>query len=185
MRSLTKMEMLSIKGPEMKDDFAAKLISGKAVASAKAAWWPRHCRALGRYLSLSSGVTPNALAGVHDELAMGWAAWETAVPAAMKKGLMENHTELEMALVDAASVINGKKIDEIGGLLLENANRQADVYAAAIDGFPKTVFLKLLQEHVFLFVKAVRAHREGKGRACEGMAHANTLSLASFTAEWL
>lgn len=169
----------------MRDDFAAKLISGKAVASAKASWWPRHCRALGRYLSLSGGSTPNALGGVRDELAMGWAAWEAAVPAALKKGLMENHTELEMSLVDAAFVVNEKKIDEIGGLLLENANRQADIYAIAIAGFPKGVFRKLLQEHVFLFVKAVRAHREGKGRTCEGMEHANTLSLASFTAEWL
>jgi hypothetical protein len=177
--------MSSMKGLEMRDDFAAKLIAGKAVASAKASWWPRHCRALGRYLVLSGGGTPNALGTVRDELAMGWAAWEAAVPAASKKGLMEHHTELEMALVDAALMNNDKKIEEIGGFLLENATRQADVCAESVPGFPKKVFLKLLQEHVFLFVKAVRAHREGRGRACEGMEHANTLALAAFTAEWL
>lgn len=170
---------------KMKDDFAAKLIAGRAIASAKASWWPRHCRALGRYLALSGGVTPNALNNVRDELAMGWAAWEAAVPAASKKGLMEHHTELEMALVDAALMVNEKRIEEIGGLLLENAKRHADVCAEVIPAFPKGVFRRMLQEHVFLFVKAVRAHREGAGRSCEGNEHANTLALASFTAEWL
>ena len=169
----------------MKDDFAAKLISGKALASAKASWWPRHCRALGRYVNLSGGNTPNAQNASKDELAMGWAAWESAVPVAAKKGFMENHTELEMALVDASFHGDEKRIESIGSMLLDNATEQADAYAAAIDGFPKAVFLKLLQEHVFVFVKSVRSHCEKKKRSCEEMEHSNTLALAAFTAEWL
>lgn len=185
MRFSMKKAMWSIKGCEMKDDFAAKLISGKAVASVKAAWWPRHCRAISRYLLLSAGGTPNALLSVRDELSMGWVAWEAAIPQGAKKGLMERHTGLEIALMDAARANDEKKIDEIGNLLLENATMQAEACAGAVVGFPKATFLKLLQEHVFLFAKTVRTHKEGKGRSCEVLEQSNTLALAAFTAEWL
>jgi hypothetical protein len=70
-------------------------------------------------------------------------------------------------------------------MLLQNADRQATVYAGTIKEFPGSAYRRLLAEHVLLFTKSVRLRMEGgKDSAVEDAERSNTLALAAFTAEW-
>ncbi len=172
---------------DMRDDFAAKLIAGKANASPRASWWPRHGRSMSRYLLLSEGSTPNALKEVKDTITMGCSEWEKILPAPARHGLMTIHAALEMALVDAVRLrpADGRAIERIGDQLLENAIRQAEKYATTMVSFPETTFRKLFEEHVMLFTRAVRLRKEKtQGQSAEEREEGNTVALAAFTAEW-
>jgi len=166
----------------MKYDFGDKLIAGKAVASAKATWWPRHCRGVGRYLSIFGG---RGFDGVREAIGVDAAEWEKILPEAARESLMGRHSALEMTLVDAARTKDLRRIDTVGQMLLQNADRQATVYAGTIKEFPGSAYRRLLAEHVLLFTKSVRLRMEGgKDSAVEDAERSNTLALAAFTAEW-
>lgn len=166
--------------------FATKLLSGRATATAKASWWPRHARAMGRYMILAGTAAPGALAAVRELALTECSEWEAALPPAARSALMARHAALEMAIVEAALVddaAHAVQVDRHGEALLKNAAEQAAALGRAVRDFPETTFRRLLAEHVAFFVQAVRRRNEGSGgpgeRAC-----GNTLALAAFTAEW-
>ena len=168
---------------------ATKLISGKAAASLKTQWWPKHSRAMARYLSLSwDDGTGAGLRSVQEILVAGCKDWEVTVLRSSKAGLMEEHAALEIELVDAVIKRDADKIDRVGDLLLENAKRQTELHAAKIENFPLRTWHDLFQLHVKLFIESARYHMLSDDRnfeECEGRRQVNTLALAAFTAEWL
>lgn len=167
---------------EMKYDFGDQLISGKALASARATWWPRHCRGVGRYLAIFGGKGFDA---VREAIGVDSAEWEKILPEEARESLMGRHSALEMTLVDAARAKDLRRIDTVGRMLLENAERQSTVYGTTIKEFPAGAYKRLLAEHVLLFTKSVRLRMEGaKDSAVEDAERSNTLALAAFTAEW-
>lgn len=168
---------------------ATKLIAGKSDASLKTQWWPRHSRAMARYLELSSdpaGVTGRK--AVQELLFTGCRDWEVTILRSSKVGLMEEHAKLEVELVNAVIRRDGPSITKIGDCLLENVRQQTTLHAAKGDSFPVKTWHDLLQHHVGLFIESAEYHMRGSGRNfddCERRRQVNTLALAAFTAEWL
>jgi len=168
--------------------FVTKLMAGKANASAKTRWWPRHARAMTRYLQLSADGDVAAAKSVRELMAMGCAEWETTVCRASSGALMAEHARLETALVEAAVTVRPAEMDGIGSLLVANAKRQTELYAALVPEFPAPRWEALFARHINLFVEAVCAHLGHDRRLaaeCEEKRRENTLALAAFTAEWL
>jgi len=168
---------------------ATKLIAGKSDASLKTQWWPRHSRAMARYLALSAD--PAGLSGrkaVQELLFTGCRDWEVTVLRSSKAGLMEEHAKLEVELVNAIIRRDGPEITKIGDLLLENVRQQTTLHAAKGESFPVKTWHDLLQHHVGLFIESAEYHMQNDDRnfeECERRRQVNTLALAAFTAEWL
>ncbi len=171
-----------------KYDFSASLMSGKADASAKTRWWPRHSRSMSRYVALSSEGDGVALKSVRELLMMGATEWEVSICRSSHPSLMTDHSAFEIALIEAGMRKDVVAMETAGAKLLENAKAQAEFYALRVDHFPAGTFYGLLVEHVKLFTEAAHLHMardERKFLDCEERRSRNTLSLATFTAEWL
>lgn len=171
-----------------KYDFSAALMSGKADASAKTRWWPRHSRAMSRYVALSSEGDGAALKSVREVLMMGATEWEVSICRSSHPSLMTDHSAFEIALIEAGMRKDVVAMEAAGAKLLENAKAQAEFYALRVDNFPAGKFYGLLVEHVKLFTEAAHLHMardDRKFQDCEARRSRNTLSLATFTAEWL
>lgn len=168
--------------------FVTKLMAGKADASAKTRWWPRHCRAMGRYLLLASDRDGAALKSVRELMAMGCTEWESTVCRSSGRNLMAEHAKLETALVDAAMRVQVAEMEKIGAQLVANAKGQTDLYAALIPEFPAARWTGLFARHINLFVDSIHSRIKPDERMfteCEERRRENTLALAAFTAEWL
>lgn len=171
-----------------KYDFVTRLMSGKADASAKTRWWPRHSRAMARYLSLSNGGNAGAaLRSVRDMMMMGATEWEVSIcrgtPAHMTQ-----HAVFEVALIDAAMRNDLQSMEQSVEKLLANAKAQTEFYSAKVEGFPAATWYRLMLEHTKLFAESARLFMKRDDRAftaCEEKQQQNTLALASCTAEWL
>lgn len=168
--------------------FVTKLMAGKADASAKMRWWPRHSRATTRYLLLAADREGAALKSVRELMAMGCSEWESTVCRASGRNLMAEHAALETALVDAAIRVQVAELERIGALLVKNTKDQTELYAALVPEFPAGRWKGLFARHIGLFVDSVHAHLSPDARlfeGCEERRRENTLALAAFTAEWL
>lgn len=163
--------------------FAKGLAAGTIQAPAKTSWWPRHTRAMMRYLNLSGTKTPNAKTEISDNLIKGAHEWEALIPKAAKQGLMIEHAILEMALVDAVRLNQEEDFDRIGKKLIANANQLAAVLGIAVVEFPEEQFRRLFMSHVGLYAGSVRKKIEGIAVNSAEM-ESNMLQLADFTAEW-
>lgn len=167
--------------------FGTKLMAGRAEASAKMRWWPRHSGAVTRYLELSSsGCRPAEKPG-SDILSSGCADWDARM-GRTAEGPMVEHGRLEMRLVDAALRVDVREMEKIGALLTENVKRQTEIHAARVPEFPASRWKALFAQHVWLFVESVSCFvKTGPGLygVCEERRKGNTLALAAFTAEWL
>lgn len=172
-----------------KEYLATKLMSGRSDASLKTQWWPRHSRAMARYLSLAwEGGGGAGLKSVQELLLAGCKDWEITVLRSSKSGLMEEHAALEIELVNAVMKRDAVRITRIGDLLLENVRHQTELHSAKGDNFPVKTWHDLLQLHVGLFIESTQYHMQNDDRnfeECERRRQVNTLALASFTAEWL
>jgi hypothetical protein len=172
-----------------KYDFSSALMSGKADASAKTRWWPRHSRAMSRYVTMSPEGDGAALKSVRELLMMGATEWEVSICRSSHPSLMTDHAAFEIALIDAGMRKDVTAMEASGQRLLENAKAQVEFYTAkAVETFPAGTFYGLLVGHVKLFMEAAHYHmarEERKFQDCEERRERNTLSLAAFTAEWL
>src|SRR5262245_51692821 len=171
-----------------KEYLATKLISGRAEASLKTQWWPRHSRLMARYLTLSLGGGGAAQKSVQELLISGCKDWEVTVLRSSKPGFMEEHAGYEIELVGAVVKGDLQAIERIGGLLVENVRRQTELYMAKSENFPGRTWLDLFSQHGKLFVEAVQWHMSNDDRnfeECERRRQQNTLALAAFTTEWL
>lgn len=175
-----------------KDYFAAKLASGTAVASKMASWWPKHCHTSLELLSACS----EGREGTQDlekkivEIAR---EWEEAVPTAKSRragaevGLMVEHSILEMDMIYAVLTSNPQTIERVADRMMDNAKVQGTRYAHSITGFPSASFSYLIQEHVELFIEAVRSRFDRNAAAaskCSKATDDNSVALAAIAAEW-
>lgn len=172
-----------------KYDFVTRLMSGKAEASAKTRWWPRHSRAMARYLSLSSGGNAGAaLKSVREMMMMGATEWEVSICRGAHPSLMTEHSAFEIALIDAAMRKDVKSMELAVQKLCDNAKAQTELYAGKVEGFPASTWYTLMLQHCKLFAESARHFMERDDRGfngCEERRQQNTLALASCTAEWL
>lgn len=172
-----------------KYDFVTKLMSGKAEASAKTRWWPRHSRSMARYLSLSSGGNAGAaLKSVREMMMMGATEWELTICRSSTPALMTEHAAYEIALIDAAMRKDTRAMEQAADRLLANAKAQTEFYALKVEGFPSNTWYTLMLQHCKLFAESARHCMEKHDRDfddCEARRQQNTLALASCTAEWL
>lgn len=172
-----------------KEYLATKLMSGRADATSKTHWWPKHSRVMARYLSLSwEGGVGAGLRSVQDILMTGCKDWEITVLRSSKVGLMEEHGALEVQLVDAAMKKDVVRITRIGDLLVANVKNQTELFAAKCENFPLRTWHDLFSRHVSLFIESTQHHMTSDDRnfeECERRRSVNTLALAAFTAEWL
>jgi hypothetical protein len=184
----------SRKRPDMpaNEFFASKLASGTALASKMALWWPKHGHAsielLAACMDSRGGAreVEKSFIGISDE-------WELAVPVARSRragaevGLMVEHALLEMDLIYAVLASNVTSIERIADRMMDNAKVQGTRYAHSIPHFPSVSFSYLIQEHVELFVGAVRSRLDRNAPAAAKCARAmdsNAVALAALTAEW-
>jgi len=171
-------------------DLASKLIDGHSNASAKLRWWPRHSREMGRYSMLATGAKAESAAveSTRQLIMAGSSEWEASIVRSPHPGLMTQHSQLEMQLVDAALRGDIPTMEKIGDTLSENAKRQAEFHSLKIEGFPTEVFNRLMMEHVGYFVDSIQRSMSadlGQYEEAERRRDLNTLALAGFTAEWL
>lgn len=171
-------------------DLASKLIDGHSNASAKLRWWPRHSREMGRYsmLAPAAPVESAAVEATRQLIIAGSMEWEASIVRSPHPGLMTEHSQLEMQLVDAALREDVPVMEKAGDALSLNAKRQAEFHSLKIEGFPTEIFQRLMMEHVGFFVDSIRRSMSsdlGKYEAAERRRDLNTLALAGFTAEWL
>jgi hypothetical protein len=175
-----------------KELFASKLASGTAVASKMALWWPKHCHASLELLAACA----EGRDGAHD-LEKGIVAiakeWEESVSVAKGRragadvGLMVEHSVLETDLVYAVLQNNSQAIERTADRMVDNAKVQATRYAHSITGFPSVRFGFLIQEHVELFIEAVRSRFDRNAMAaakCSQLMDENSVALAAIAAEW-
>lgn len=175
-----------------KEYFAAKLASGTAAASQMTAWWPRHCHVSMELLAACADGRPDApsLEKQMTELAE---LWEKSVPSARARragsdyGLMVEHAVLEVDLIYAVLTHSASSIGRVADRLMDNAKVQGTRYAHAITGFPNGQFSYRIQEHVELFVDAVRSRFDRNARSaskCAVSMDENMVALASLATEW-
>jgi hypothetical protein len=175
-----------------KELFASKLASGTAVASKMALWWPKHCHASLELLSACA----EGRDGAHD-LEKGIVAiskeWEESVAVAKGRragsdvGLMVEHSVLETDLIYAVLQNNLQAIERTADRMVDNAKVQATRYAHSITGFPSVRFGQLMQEHIELFIEAVRSRFDRNAMAaakCSRLMDENSVALAAIAAEW-
>jgi hypothetical protein len=175
-----------------KDLFATKLASGTALASKMAQWWPKHCHISAELLAACADLRDDV--SDIEALAVSTSCeWEVSVPSSKPRragsdvGLMVEHTLLEAELVHAVFVNDVKAIGRVADKLLDNAKVQGTRYAHAIPGFPAASFSYLIQEHVELFVEAVRSRFDRNASAAAKCAKAmddNAVALAAIAVEW-
>jgi hypothetical protein len=163
--------------------FAKGLAAGTIDAPAKTSWWPRHTRAMMRYLALSGMKTPQARAEIAANMQKGAQEFEDMVPKAAKHGLMIEHVALEIALVDAVRLNREKDIDGIGKKLFANTHMLSAALGIAVVEFPEEQFKRLFMDHVSLYAGSVRKKIEGVVTNSSEI-DCNMLQLADFTAEW-
>jgi hypothetical protein len=163
-------------------DFAKKLAAGMISVPQVISWWPRHSRMMLRYLI--EDRTLQSIEAAKQSIVASCMEWESAIPAAARKGLMGHHAALEVKLADLSRAPNAAKIDKIGALLIENAGEMAASFGRSIVEFPEEAFHKLFIEHVASFVEIVRLHMEGCDKKMGPRMERSTLCLAAFTGEW-
>lgn len=175
-----------------KDYFATKLASGTALASKMASWWPRHCHTALELLAVCADSREGAQE-LEKALSTLSEEWELAVPQAKSRragadvGLMVEHSLLEADLIYAVISGNIQAVDRIADRMMDNAKVQGTRYAHAIANFPSVSFSYLIQEHVELFVEAVRSRLDRNAPAAAKCARAmddNAVALAALAAEW-
>lgn len=175
-----------------KDYFAAKLASGTAAASKMASWWPKHCHVSMELLAACADGRNEAPA-LEKQMVEIAEAWEKDVPSARARragsdyGLMVEHAVLEVDLIYAVLTHSASAIGRVADRLMDNAKVQGTRYAHAIANFPSKPFNYRIQEHVELFVDAVRSRldRNARGAAkCAAAMDANMVALASLATEW-
>lgn len=175
-----------------KDSFAAKLASGTALASKMAAWWPRHCH-VSLELLASCAESREGTMDLEKSLIVISEEWEAAVPTAKSRragadvGLMVEHAVLETDLIYAVLTHNASAIGRIADRMMDNAKVQGTRYAHSLTGFPAVNFSYRIQEHVELFVEAVRSRFDRNAPAASKCAKAmddNAVALAAIAAEW-
>lgn len=172
--------------------FATKLVSGTALASKMALWWLKHCHASTELLAACADSMGNerdlahAFSKISEE-------WEAAVPSAKPRrsgsdvGLMVEHSLLETDLIYAVLTNNVQAISRVADQMMDNAKVHGIRYTQSIQNFPSTRFSYLIQEHVELFVEAVRSRFDRNAPAAAKCAKAmddNAVALAALTAEW-
>lgn len=171
-----------------KYDFVTKLMSGTVEASAKMRWWPRHSRAMARYIEMAAEKDTAVRKSVRELLMRGATEWEACVCRPSNPLLMTEHAALEIAFVDAWARGETVVLEQTAQRMTANAKAQTEFYAAKVPGFPAPRWYAAMLEHVKLFTESIR-HLESKdGRKwneCEKRREDNTLALAEVTTEWL
>jgi hypothetical protein len=175
-----------------KELFGTKLASGTALASKKALWWPKHCHASMELLAACVDA-PGGERDLGQALMKISQEWESAVPSSKSRragsdvGLMVEHAVLEADLICAVLANNVQAIGRVADRMMDNSKVQGTRYAHAIPNFPSVRFSYLIQEHVELFVEAVRSRLDHNAPAAAKCARAmddNAVALAAITAEW-
>lgn len=170
-----------------KEYLATRLLSGKDESPNRTRWWPKHSKVTARYLMAATGGMEASLPTIRELVATTSSEWER-MDHRSKKGLMSEHSMLEIELVDAALRNDIATIDEIGQRLTENARTQMENFKAQIKEFPGDRFQALLAQHIGLFIDAVESRMTGDEKAfaaSEEKRRANTIALAGFSTEWL
>lgn len=170
----------------MKEYLATQLLSGKDEAPGRTRWWPRHSKAMSRYLLAAGTPSLTSIPAIKNSIAAGAEEWEAVIYRA-RRGLMCEHAALETELVDAAMKNNGPLLGSIGQHLVDNARAQSDGFRISIPDFPHERYLFLLCQHVHLFIDSVNAKLTEDEKAfhkAEGFRKDNSIALAGLATEW-
>lgn len=169
-------------------DIAKNLVQGTLKAPAKLTWWPRHSKAMMRYLKFSDAFGPEIFSAAKDEIVKCAAEWESLVPPPARHNLMAEHSFYKTALVDCARSSDVTGISRIGNALYSNAREISAKLAVGIREFPEEKFVALLDDSVGAFTQTLRrllsenaSDRSERSQRIEK----TTLALAVFCAEWL
>lgn len=167
-----------------KDSLADKLAAGTADASTSASWWPRHSCSIYVYIKAMRDLEERKAPGTTAiRIAKGWDG-HVGDPS----GLMLQHTELELSMIDAASMGDSAAIDRIQAVLEQNVQDQAVWYSNRFKSFPSRTFVELMRAHVRLFLEAVIHKMDGDRRKlslCESKRGHNAVSLGALMTEWI
>ena len=125
------------------------------------------------------------------EVKDGGAHWEDLVPEAARRrrgasvGLMREHTELEIALVEATILADSERMEEITSALELNAEAHRARYARATRRFPENTFADLMRAHVRILVQIMRGTLQGETPQKNSKAFVtNSVRLGSLMTEW-
>lgn len=150
---------------------ATKLVDGTAKTpdvSPVTLWWPHHAGCVITYALDDASKDAALLARERSAVKDSGAHWETLVPDAARRrrggstGLMREHVELEIALVDATVLADPKRMDEVSRALGDNADAHRARYARAIRRFPEMTFSGFMHEHVRILVKIMHGTLQGE-----------------------
>jgi hypothetical protein len=162
------------------DDFAARLLDGRARAPEATLWWPRHVASV-----LAHAASPRSRRGpTGSKIASVAAEWSRIVPGRAAE-LMARHAELEAAMVRAMSDGDRTALSRIGEDLAGNVGDLGAAHSAAVPGFPEAAFRSLVARHSALLAEAVQRASPAAAVSHAGTdLRANTLALAGLTTEW-
>lgn len=173
---------------------ATKLVQGTATTpdvSPITLWWPRHAGCVLTYALDHEPSDASVLVSERKAVKETGYEWELLVPQAARRrpgaplGLMREHVELEVALVDATIVADIKRMDEIARALELNGEAHRARYARSVRRFPETTFSILMREHVRLFVEIMHGTLQGETPKKNSKAFvANGVGLGSLMTEW-
>lgn len=164
---------------------ASKIVSGKGNASPRSTWWCRHCDTLVKLLEGSRDADAQKVEVLQLDALRLAREWDGRLPSSFPKGTMERHISLEIGLVLVVRKKDYAGIDNVGSLLSDHVNQQAEELGALDPGMPKDRLRRLIEEHVAILTERIRHDIEGTDKGpCEDRFKGNALALADFSTEW-
>ncbi len=174
---------------------ATKLAEGTpmapAIVSPVTLWWPKHAGCVLTYALNDALGDGTELKRERDALLYGGTDWEDLVPQAARRrkgastGLMREHTELEIALVEATILADSDRMEEVTRALELNAEAHRARYARVTRRFPENTFADLMRSHVHLLVQIMRGTLQGETPEKNSKLFVtNSVRLGSLMTEW-
>lgn len=167
------------------DDFAARLLDGRADAPAATLWWPRHVASvLGHAAAPPSrrAATAARVASVAEQWGLFLGSSPGAGPASL---LVREHAAIEARIAEAMRARDAAGLRRLAGDLAENVRIMGKAHAECLPGFPERSFCSLVARHSALLADAAGRAGSPRSPVPGDELRANTLSLARMTTEWV
>lgn len=167
------------------DDFAARLLDGRADAPAVTLWWPRHVASVLAHAAAPASRRPATGARVA-AVARQWGSFlggsRGADPAA---SLVCEHARIETRIAEAMAARDAAGLRRLADDLAGNVRNLGMVHANYLAGFPERRFCSLVARHAALLADAAARAGSARSPVPGDDLRANTLALARMTTEWL
>lgn len=173
--------------------YATRLLAGRGTLPPRHSWWARHGASMTRLLVATASSKESERTVARDLMTKTAAEWEALCEPARRavakggRGLMCEHAALERSLVESAAAKDVVALQRAADALEGNAVRQSLIYGRACPGFPELKYVRLVKEHLELYLDSVRAFFDGDMTLfddCENERKGNTIALVELTAEW-